>query len=113
MKKISTLLTLCAFGFTVAHAQPYLNSGIPSESGHTTLGDVSKSFYKYWESHDPDQLHEEENAEEGGYQQFQRAEAFMKQRTFPSGKLFNPEALYQEYLNYKPKLQAEIGRAHV
>ncbi|MCX6274299.1 MAG: T9SS type A sorting domain-containing protein [Bacteroidetes bacterium] len=110
---LSSFLTL----FFAASAQPYMNPNILSTAGHkTTLGDVSKSFDQYWDSRDPDMLNEQENAEEGGYQQFKRAEAFMKQRTFPSGNFFNPEVLYKEYLNYKPKFEAansgRFGNGH-
>src|SRR5437868_9528108 len=98
MKKFTFLLPAFLLLFAGVHAQPYMNPGILSVQGHqTTLGDVQKSFDQYWDKHDPDLRNEEENAEEGGYQQFKRAEAFMKQRTYPSGKLFNPEVLYKAY----------------
>src|SRR5689334_10648491 len=101
MKKITFLFSAFAMMLVAGYGQPYMNPNILSVQGReTTLGDVQKAFNQYWSLHDPDQLNEQENAEEGGYQQFQRAAAFMKQRTYPSGKLFNPEILYKEYQSY-------------
>jgi photosystem II stability/assembly factor-like uncharacterized protein len=107
MYKITFLLIAFSFLFRAADAQPYMNASMLSVQGHkTTFLDVQKSFTQYWEAHEPDMLHEAENAEEGGYQQFRRAEAFMKQRTFPSGNFFDPEILYKEYAKYRQHLDA-------
>ncbi len=107
MRKFTFTISLLFILFISANAQPYMSPAMISVNGHeTTLGDVQKSFDKYWDARDPDMLNEEANAEEGGYQQFRRAAEFMKQRTFPSGKFINPEILYHEYLNYKPKFEA-------
>lgn len=108
MKKITLTLSALLLFFILADAQPFMNPSMLSTDGKKpTLRDVQQAFDQYWDARDPDLLHEEENAEEGGYQQFKRAEAFMKQRTFPSGKLFNPEILYQEHKQYQQHLDAQ------
>jgi len=112
MKRITFLITTFSIIFIAANAQPYMNPGILSVEGKkNTFWDVQQSFNQYWGTHDPDLLNENENAGEGGYQQFKRWEAFMKQRTFPSGNFFNPEILYKEYLKYKLKLGLQNARS--
>jgi photosystem II stability/assembly factor-like uncharacterized protein len=74
-----------------------------------TFWDVQEAFQKYWEGKTPSDT-EAENAEEEGYQQFKRWEAFMLQRTYPSGVFPSPEALYQQYKSY-PWQNSGVGRA--
>src|SRR6187401_2019884 len=69
------VFTSCFFSL---HAQPYMKPGMVSVQGQKpTLHDMQRSFNGYWDEREPDQQHEENNAEEGGYQQFKRWEAFM------------------------------------
>ena len=108
MKKITFLLTAFLIFCAAAIAQPFMNPSIVSVEGRkTTFWDVQQSFNDYWGEREPDLMHEEKNAEEGGYHQFKRWEAFMKKRTFPSGNFFNPEILFKEYQQYKPRFEAE------
>lgn len=65
-----------------------------------TFYDVQNAFEHYWERETPSDT-ESENAEEDGYQQFKRWEAFMEQRTFPTGIFPSPEILFTEYQGYK------------
>ncbi len=107
MKKFTLLSSAILFLFIAASAQPYMNPSILSTQGHkTNLHDVQRAFNQYWSTREPS-LVEEENAEQGGYQQFKRWEWFMEQRTFPSGNFFNPEVLYKEYERYKPNFNQE------
>jgi len=65
-----------------------------------TFWEVQKAFENYWKDKECGAT-EGENAGEGGYEQFKRWEAFMKQRTFPSGNFPSPEILFSEYQKYK------------
>jgi photosystem II stability/assembly factor-like uncharacterized protein len=60
---------------------------------------LQESFNRYWEGKNISAV-ESENIEEGGYQQFKRAEWFLQPRVFPTGN-FNSEALYKEFKKYK------------
>lgn len=86
-------------------AQPWLRpsivSGNTEQETKNNLFKISDRFDRFWKDRKVDELHEGENAEEGGYQQFRRWEWFMKQRTWPSGNFFNPTILYREYQHYK------------
>ena len=114
MKKNFLFILMLSGIVMYASAQPYMNPSILSVQDHkTTFKDVQKSFYDYWVNHDADLLQEEENAEEGGYQQFKRWEAFMEQRTFPTGNFFNPEILYHEYQKYKTVFEREKSARQV
>lgn len=103
MKKALTLaaglLLLAAF----ARAQTFLKEP-PLENRPAdkpaTFWDVQKAFEEYWEGKMPSDT-EAENAEEEGYQQFKRWEAFMLQRTYPSGVFPSPEILYQQSRTYE------------
>ena len=85
------------------NAQQYLNQpnlqNRPAEK-KVTFWDVQKAFNEYWKDKECGKT-EGENAEEGGYEQFKRWEAFMKQRTFPSGNFPSPEILFNEHLKFK------------
>ncbi|MBI4931874.1 MAG: T9SS type A sorting domain-containing protein [Bacteroidetes bacterium] len=93
------LVSFCFF----ANAQQYLNQPIlqnrPAEK-KVTFWDVEKAFNEYWKDKQRGET-EGENASEGGYEQFKRWEAFMKQRTFPSGNFPSPEILFNEHLKFK------------
>jgi len=98
MKHLLLTLILFAAFLISSQAQPYMKPGMVSVQGQKpTLQDLQRSFDKYWEGREPDLLNEEENAEEGGYQQFKREEAFMKQRTFPTGEFPRADILFTEY----------------
>lgn len=81
-------------------AQPWmkrpLTSGDEMVRKRPNLQDLSARFNEYWNSRTPS-IDEGENAEEGGYQQFRRWEWFMKQRTWPSGDLPDPNILFREW----------------
>jgi photosystem II stability/assembly factor-like uncharacterized protein len=94
-----TAFLICA----AASAQPYLSPSMlnVSPGNHkVSFYDVQRAFNNYWETRTASS-NEEENAEEGGYQQFKRWEAFFEQRTFPRGLFPSPEILYEEHLKYK------------
>jgi photosystem II stability/assembly factor-like uncharacterized protein len=102
MKHLSSLLFVSIFFFISSHAQPYMKPGMVSVQGEKPkLQDVQRAFDNYWDQREPNLMHEEENAEEGGYQQFKRWEAFMKQRTFPNGEFPRADILFTEYQKYK------------
>jgi photosystem II stability/assembly factor-like uncharacterized protein len=103
MRRTLVLLAVALFISAMANAQPYLAPGmlnVPAEKPKVTFYDVQRAFENYWQDRTPSP-NEEENAEEGGYQQFKRWEAFMEQRTFPTGILPSPEILYNEFNKYK------------
>ena len=102
MKHLSSLVIVCALFYITSNAQPYLKPGMVSVQGQKpTLHDLQRAFDSYWDEREPNLLHEEENAEEGGYQQFKRWEAFMKQRTFPTGEFPRADILFTEYQKMK------------
>jgi photosystem II stability/assembly factor-like uncharacterized protein len=102
MKHLLLSLILFAAFLIPTQAQPYMKPGMVSVQGQKpTLQDLQRSFNNYWDTRDPDVLHEEENAEEGGYQQFKREEAFMKQRTFPTGEFPRADIIFTEYQKLK------------
>jgi photosystem II stability/assembly factor-like uncharacterized protein len=98
----NVLLSILILSCATLGAQTYLQQ--PNLSNRTdkpvNFWDVQLAFQNYWSGQTPSE-EEGENAEEGGYQQFKRWEAFMMQRTFPSGNFPSPEILYSEYLKYK------------
>ncbi|MBL0102930.1 MAG: T9SS type A sorting domain-containing protein [Bacteroidetes bacterium] len=88
--------------------QPWLKRDIPSANTPAmkpNLKEISARFDSYWKNKEVS-VNEEENAEEGGYQQFKRWEWFMKQRTYPSGNFFDSRILFKEYQDYKQKRMA-------
>jgi len=97
----SALIPYCSF------AQPWLKQSMVSNSNDISepnqepnFYDLQKKFNEYWKGKTPSN-DENENREEGGYQQFKRWEAFMQQRTFPTGEFFDPEILVKEYQKQK------------
>jgi hypothetical protein len=90
-------------------SQPWLKRDIPAvnePAKKPNLIEISQRFESYWKNKEVS-VNEEENASEGGYQQFKRWEWFMKQRTFPSGNFFNSRILFNEYTKYKIEHQYE------
>ena len=110
MKKLYRFL-LTAFAVTffpaISNSQPWLKPPIVSTDKSNDQGakeesnfyDIQKKFNEYWKDKKPSD-DEGENREEGGYQQFRRWEAFMKQRVYPSGN-FDPEILLREQQKQK------------
>src|SRR5690349_5521383 len=93
---------LFVFSF-LGSAQPYLSSSmlnISKQPHKVNFYDVQRAFNDYWKDKSPS-ANEDENAAEGGWQQFKRWEWFMGQRVFPTGSFPNPEILYREYNRYK------------
>ena len=96
----SLVLSLLFPGISlIATAQPWMNQSMVSSSlpdkNESGFQAVSKKFSDYWKTRHPS-VREEENAADGSYQQFKRWEWFMGERTYPSGKYFNPEILFHE-----------------
>jgi photosystem II stability/assembly factor-like uncharacterized protein len=91
-------------------AQPWRNAAIVSVQQNNYY-DLQKQFHSFWNDKKI-HLDEEENAENGGYQQFARWEHFMETRAYPSGKISDPDILIKEYERTKlhrngmPQIQA-------
>lgn len=62
--------------------------------------EINTHFEEHWKEKEPSMLHEEENTEEGGWQQYKRWAHFMKQRTLPSGEIPNPTILWEEWSKF-------------
>ncbi|MBK9542805.1 MAG: T9SS type A sorting domain-containing protein [Bacteroidetes bacterium] len=109
-----TLLLSCFLMQSFVFGQPWLKQALPAskqQAHKPNFFDVQEKFKAYWDNRSAS-LREEENAEEGGYQQFKRWEWFMKQRTFPSGEFFSQDILFKEYKKYQqfhPAPQSRIG----
>ncbi len=63
--------------------------------------EIDEQFNALWKDKKPNMLVEEYNAEEGGWQQYERWAHFMEQRTLPSGNMPNPNILWNEWNAYK------------
>lgn len=96
--------TVCLFATPELIAQPWLRTPMmstkPLPETKSSLERVRARFESHWEDKKPS-LREEENREEGGYQQFKRWEWLMKTRSYPTGKIQDPEALFKESRNYR------------
>ncbi len=96
------IVFLIAFIPQLVFSQPWMKQALTSEKQENhkkNFFDVQKKFENYWKDKNPS-VEEEENADEGGYQQYKRWEWFMKQRTYPSGEFFSPDILFREYKRY-------------
>ncbi|HRH67151.1 MAG TPA: hypothetical protein PLU53_12690, partial [Bacteroidia bacterium] len=96
----------------MANAQPWMKQTLPSsrqEPRKPNFSDISGKFNAYWNDRKIS-LRDEENADEGGYQQFKRWEWFTKQRTFPSGEFFSPYILLREYKKYQQQHASALAR---
>lgn len=106
-------LTLAALLMAVVtgYAQPRLRKSILSTEKNNFYS-IQKEFHNYWKDKTVEK-EEEENAEEGGYQQFARWEHFMKTRAYPSGKIPNPDILLNEHMRTKNErtMQPQIQSA--
>src|SRR5436190_24321797 len=78
-------------------AQPYKSASIVNEENFYA---VQKQFHDHWNGKKVS-LKEEENAADGGYQQFARWENFMKTRAYPTGRIPDPDILFNEYQRIK------------
>ncbi len=76
-------------------AQPWLQATAPRESSDNFF-ETQKKFHDFWKDKKVS-IHEAENEEEGGYQQFARWENFIAARAYPSGKIPDPDILIKEY----------------
>jgi len=90
---ISALIIL---SFTLS-AQPWKSATIVTEDNFYA---AQKQFHDHWKNKKIS-LKEEENAKEGGYQQFARWEHFMETRAYPTGRIPNPDILLNEYVRTK------------
>ncbi|MEO5570193.1 MAG: T9SS type A sorting domain-containing protein [Bacteroidia bacterium] len=95
----------CSLTYAQPWAKPSMLSTEQLKKKSLNFYDLQETFNRYWEGKNSS-IEENENIEEGGYQQFKRAEWFLKPRVFPTGN-FNSLALYNEYKNYKNKAASQ------
>lgn len=92
MKKILVLAVLSFFFLPKSQAQPFAEM---MESGKHNFFEIQDAFYEYWGN---------KPYERGkGYKQFKRWEYFMERRSYPSGKLPNPNLAYLEHEKIQKK----------
>ncbi len=95
---------LFAFSTTV-FSQPWLKqlpqvSNAYKEKKQVNFYDIEKAFTDYWSTREVKE-EEEENANEGGHQQFMRWAHMMRYRTYPTGEFYDPDILYKEFYKLK------------
>jgi len=104
-----TLLIVAVYfaSLNFASAQQWLkNADFTHLNRPVTLFDIEKAFNDYYK--DKPEPKDEEGLEKDGERQiFHRLDYFMRQRTFPSGQLFDPAIIVKEYNNYKSTHQAK------
>jgi photosystem II stability/assembly factor-like uncharacterized protein len=109
MNKFFTALAGFLFTCLSVIAQPWLTTTSPLHENRKpeqplNFYEIEKKFKDYWENKEVSE-NEEENAEEGGYQQFERWAYLMKPRTYPTGDFFDTDVLAREFDQYKNKYQ--------
>lgn len=115
--KTSTLIFLFAFLFTAAEAQPWLRKNILSTDSSEdqrplNFYEIKNNFELYWSDKEADEEHEEENAEEGGYQQFERWAHLMEPRVYPTGEFPDQGALMKAFNIEKQKSALRAGQGN-